>query len=184
MDELDALGPQLCSIARRAIAAELRAEPLELATESRLRAGVFVTLRDRHAGLRGCVGAVTPVTPDVVAETARAAVLAASCDPRFPPVSEEELGLLSIEVSVLGAQELIDDLRELDPYVYGVLVTSSSGRRGLLLPGIPGISQASEQLRAVRLKAGIAPHATVVIHRFAVRKFIEVAPLSARETSS
>lgn len=64
-----------------------------------LRRGAFVTLL-RHGALRGCIGHVANDRPlgEVVREVAVAAALD---DPRFPPVSQDELPGLTIEVSVL-----------------------------------------------------------------------------------
>src|SRR5688500_14484233 len=96
----------LLRIAREAIAVELRGDRLSLAVagydETLTRpAGAFVTLRTADRGLRGCIGSVFPSAP-----LARAVALSASNaafrDPRFPPVSDEELHHLRLEVSVMG----------------------------------------------------------------------------------
>jgi AmmeMemoRadiSam system protein A len=130
---------------------------------------VFVTLRAIDGALRGCVGSVVASQADIVSETARSAVLAATKDPRFPPVSTPELAALLIEVSVLGPEELVSGPSELDPQRYGVIVRDGSGRQGLLLPGISGIDDASAQVDVARRKAGIAPDAAVRLFRFEVR---------------
>jgi AMMECR1 domain-containing protein len=108
-----------------------------------------------------------------VSETARSAVLAATRDPRFPPVSSPELAALSIEVSVLGPEEPIIGPAELDPRRYGVIVRDGNGRQGLLLPDIPGIDEASTQVELARRKAGIEPDASVRLFRFEVSKWDE-----------
>lgn len=106
-----------------------------------------------------------------MSETARSAVLAATRDPRFPPVSTPELEALSIEVSVLGPEEPIAGPAELDPRRYGVVVRDGNGRQGLLLPDIPGIEEAATQVELARRKAGIEPDAVVRLSRFEVRKW-------------
>jgi AmmeMemoRadiSam system protein A len=164
----------LCAVARQAIERWLAgaAEPPP-ADQAAPRHAVFVTLRTADLALRGCMGSLTPVAPDVVAETARSAVLAASSDPRFPPVGLEELADIRIEVSVLLPEQRNVSLEDLDPALYGVVVRDGAGRRGLLLPGIPGIEDAATQLRVARSKAGIPPDRAVTLGRFEVRKFAE-----------
>jgi len=96
--------------------------------------GVFTTLYLRNE-LRGCVGYAMPVAPlyRAVAETARAAAFE---DSRFSPVTQEEAGKLDVSLSVLSP------LFPIHPDAVEVgrhgLVLSQGGRRGLLLPQVPG----------------------------------------------
>jgi uncharacterized protein (TIGR00296 family) len=69
--------------------------------EMQEKAGVFVCLK-KGGELRGCIGTFLPCCDNIAAETARNAVSAATQDPRFPPVSEDELGELSYSVDVLS----------------------------------------------------------------------------------
>jgi AmmeMemoRadiSam system protein A len=176
MPELERIGPSLPAIARRAIEQYLHGEghlPDDPRVASAPRAPVFVTLRAVDGALRGCVGSVVASQENVVRETARSAVLAATRDPRFPPVSSPELSALVIEVSVLGPEQPVTGPSELDPFRYGVIVRDGNGRQGLLLPGIPGIDQAAMQVDVARRKAGIDPEAVVRLFRFEVRKWDE-----------
>jgi AmmeMemoRadiSam system protein A len=172
---LDGVGPRLPEVARRAIARHLGQAVTEEAAEaaSLPRLPVFVTLRERGGALRGCVGSLTAVEPDVRRETARSAVLAATRDPRFPPVTRRQLDALKIEVSVLLPAEAIGGLEQLDPQRYGVIVQDGQGRRGLLLPSVPGVNDANAQVAVARRKAGIEEGASVELRRFEVRKFSE-----------
>lgn len=169
---LTELGPTLPGTARAAISAALTGIPLVL-PEARpdLSYAVFVTLRGARDELRGCVGALTPREPDLVRETARCAVLAAASDPRFPPVTLSELAGLSIAVSVLMPEEPVAELVDLDPRRFGVVVRDESGLRGLLLPEVPGVEDAAQQVAIARRKAGIPAGSRVMLARFAVRKF-------------
>jgi AMMECR1 domain-containing protein len=137
----------------------------------RAKSSGIVTLRNPDGSLRGCIGSVRAMEPDVAAETARSAVLAATRDPRFDRVRLEELDALQIDVSVLLPEEPIRDYRDLDPSRYGVIVRDGNGRQGLLLPDVPGIDDVSTQVDVARKKAGVAESASVVISRFEVRKF-------------
>jgi AmmeMemoRadiSam system protein A len=96
--------------------------------------GVFTTLY-LSGELRGCVGYAMPVAPlyRAVAETARAAAFE---DTRFSPVTREEASNLDVSLSVLSP------LFPIHPDAVEVgrhgLVISQGGRRGLLLPQVPG----------------------------------------------
>jgi AmmeMemoRadiSam system protein B/AmmeMemoRadiSam system protein A len=99
--------------------------------------GAFVTLKE-HGRLRGCIGYTAPIQP--LCNTVRdAAVHAAIKDPRFTPVSEDELSNLSYEISVLSPFQRVLDIKEIEIGKHGLLM-KKGGREGLLLPQV-----ASEQ---------------------------------------
>ncbi len=173
MSTLAGVGPELPGIARAAIAAWLRGDRPVVSARDAPAAPVFVTLRDPDGALRGCIGTTVPTEPDVAAETARSAVLAAARDPRFPPLEADELAGVHIEVSVLLPEEPVTGEEELDPARYGVVVRDGLGRQGLLLPDVPGIDDARAQVAIARRKGGIDPHAPARITRFEVLKFVE-----------
>jgi AmmeMemoRadiSam system protein A len=132
---------------------------------------VFVTLR-KGKELRGCIGTLEPRWPTVAQEIILNAIAAATEDPRFPPVEEEELAQLLYEIDMLAPLESITDESELDPQRYGVAV-EGLGRRGVLLPAIDGISSPSEQVAIAKRKAGLAPDCSVRLYRFEVQRFRE-----------
>jgi AmmeMemoRadiSam system protein A len=135
-------------------------------------AGAFVTLhRASNGELRGCIGTIEPTQESLVNEVINNAISAATRDPRFPPVSQKELGDLRIDVSVLYPAECIESVAELDPKIYGVIV-QRGWRRGLLLPDIEGIDDAQTQVRYARMKAGIGPTEPVELQRFKVEKYV------------
>jgi AMMECR1 domain-containing protein len=58
--------------------------------------------------------------------------------------------------------------------VFGVIVEDETGgRRGLLLPDIPGITDAEQQVEIATRKAGIARGEQVKLYRFKVERFRE-----------
>jgi AMMECR1 domain-containing protein len=71
----------------------------------------------------------------------------------------------------------VESERELDPRRFGVIVSAPDGRRGLLLPGIPQIRTAQEQLLHARHKAGITHDEFVRVERFEIEKFEEPEPV-------
>lgn len=98
-----------------------------------LQSGAFVTIRNQ-AQLRGCIGYV--VGEQSLAETiADIAVKAATQDPRFIPVSSDELDEITIEISVLSQLELLTDVGSIIIGVHG-LYLEGEYHRGLLLPQV------------------------------------------------
>jgi pyruvate formate lyase activating enzyme len=144
-------------------------EPGELTPEMSERAGVFVSLHE-HGQLRGCIGTFEPVQANVAEEIMENAISSATRDPRFPPVTADELDDLEYKVDVLTQPEPVIDVSELDAKRYGVIVESGF-RRGLLLPDLEGVDTVEEQIRICRLKAGIDPNEPVDLYRFEVRRF-------------
>jgi AmmeMemoRadiSam system protein A len=136
------------------------------------RAGAFVTLRTGGDRLRGCIGTLAPTCRNVAEEVIQNAISAATRDPRFPPVTPDELPLLTYGVDVLAPPEPARGPEDLDPARYGVIIETIDGsRRGLLLPRIEGIETAEEQWRAVHMKAGIKVGTPVRVERFTVTRF-------------
>ncbi len=91
-----------------------------------MRRGTFVTLKINNQ-LRGCIGNLTP-DRRLIDSIMENAVNAAFRDPRFPPLSREELDQVQIEISLLtepkpleytNANDLVARLR---PHVDGVIL--------------------------------------------------------------
>lgn len=151
--------------------------------------GVFVTLNVVEGGnamLRGCIGFPYPVKPlgEAVQE---AAVLAASDDPRFVPVSADELGEIVVEVSVLTTPVELDvKQRKGLPARIKVgedgLMISTDTAGGLLLPQVATEQgwDAEQFLDQACLKAGISSDAwllpTTKVQTFQADIFGEKSP--------
>ena len=97
--------------------------------------GAFVTLHRGDGELRGCVGQMRSDRP-LLETVARMAVAAAVEDGRFEPVAEAELDQLSIEISALSPLEPIRP-EDVEVGRHGLLI-GKGGRRGVLLPQVPG----------------------------------------------
>ncbi|UCE78509.1 MAG: AmmeMemoRadiSam system protein A [Nitrospiraceae bacterium] len=142
--------------------------PGSLPPELSEKAGVFVCLK-KNGKLRGCIGTFMPVTENIAQETIRNALAAATQDPRFPPVTKDELPELEYSVDILSAPEKVTDVNQLDPERYGVIVVSGE-KKGLLLPDLDGVNTVEEQLRIARMKAGIMATEKIEIFRFGVQR--------------
>ena len=88
----------------------------------------------------------------------------------FRSVTPDELDQIVISVDVLTSPEPIGNMSDLDPKKYGVIVRSS-GKAGVLLPDLPGIDTAEEQVDIAMRKAGIGPGEPVDLFRFEVRRY-------------
>jgi len=115
----------------------------DVSEKLRTDCGVFVTLNKvsgPNHSLRGCIGFPYSVMP-LVDAVSEAAVSAALRDPRFQPVSLEEMGSVAVEVSVLTPPEkiVVESPGEYPDYVRvgrdGLIVDRGSSR-GLLLPQV------------------------------------------------
>lgn len=118
--------------------------------------GAFVTLMEAGK-LRGCVGYTAAAQP--LYRTVRdTATLAALRDPRFPPVTEDELPQLQYELSVLSSLMKVDDIGRIEMGKHGLLIRNGN-REGLLLPQVP-VEHHWDRTRFLQetcLKAGLAP---------------------------
>ncbi|MGB9709769.1 MAG: TIGR00296 family protein [Infirmifilum sp.] len=193
-------GKFLVSLARRAVEEYLnkaviieppRDTPVKLLEKS----GVFVTLerievnpvtRQARRELRGCIGYPEPLFP-LAEATIRAAVAAATEDPRFPPVTPRELDEIIFEVSVLTKPEplIYSDYKELIGKIKigrdGLLVEHGMAR-GLLLPQVPVEEgwDVEEYLSYACLKAGLPEDfwrsGKLKVYTFQSQIFVEVTP--------
>jgi uncharacterized protein (TIGR00296 family) len=130
--------------------------------------GVFVTINRFCAGtkrLRGCIGLPYPTTP-LAKAVIEAAISASTQDPRFPPVSMNELDQLVFEVSVMTPPELVKADKPTD-YLTNIkvgrdgLIIEHGYNKGLLLPQVPVDLNWNEEefLCQTAMKAGLQPDA-------------------------
>lgn len=148
--------------------------------------GAFVTIHtypDRD--LRGCIGIPLPVMSlkEAIAEGA----VSATRDPRFPPLSKEELDNIVIELTILTKPELIK-VKKPEEYLESIeigrdgLIAEQGYFKGLLLPQVP-VEQnwdKEEFLSNTCMKAGLMPDAwfdsNTKISKFEGQIFTELKP--------
>jgi AmmeMemoRadiSam system protein A len=172
----------LLTFARETIRAQLNGEPLpplpELDTDETGFGGAFVTLK--NAGrLRGCIGRFNPDAD--LTETIQKMALAALTDPRFRslPVTTDELGQITIEISVLSPMQRTNDPLSLELGVHGILIRRGFAS-GCFLPQVATEQRwTKEQFlsRCCAGKAGLAPDAwqepDTEVHLFSAEVFGE-----------
>lgn len=177
--QLPPAGRQITALARAAVEAyvlkRLVIRPGDSPLTSLLSrpSACFVCIKTLGRELRGCIGTIEPVKSTLAEEVIVNAIKAATRDPRFKPLSGDELTSLRYSVDVLGRLEpaVFEDL---DPSVFGVVVTNHSGsRRGLLLPSIEGIGTPGQQVGVAARKAGIKAGEPLKLYRFRTHRFSE-----------
>jgi AmmeMemoRadiSam system protein A len=118
--------------------------------------GAFVTIH-KEGTLRGCIGRMNAM--ETLEKTIRVMALeAAFGDPRFSPLSKDELPLCDIEISVLSPMEICPDPQTVEVGVHG-LYLNCRGHSGVLLPQVP-LEQGWDReayLKHICLKAGLPP---------------------------
>lgn len=177
------LGTTLLTLARNAIAARFGQPAVPVATELpelQEKGATFVTLT-QHGDLRGCIGSLEAWRPllEDVQENARNAAFR---DPRFEPLSADELPVTRVEVSLLTpAEPLIfageaDALAQLRPNVDGVIFTAGHHRSTFLPQVWEQLPEPAEFMARLKQKAGLPATywgPDVRLQRYAVRKWKE-----------
>ncbi|NPA07129.1 MAG: AmmeMemoRadiSam system protein A [Chloroflexi bacterium] len=143
----------------------------------------FVTLT-KHGQLRGCIGSLEPRLP-LALDVQKNAVAAALQDPRFFPVTPDELPEIRVEVSYLTPPKPLpytspeDLLRKLKPGVHGVvLVDPDTGRRATFLPQVwEQLPDPEVFLSHLSMKMGAPPdlwrRKPLDVYVYTVQKFAE-----------
>jgi AmmeMemoRadiSam system protein A len=157
----------LLEIAREAVAQAVRsarAPSLDLSQfppRLREKGASFVTLLGPEGELRGCIGTVEAHSP-LAQDVQRNAVSSALRDPRFFPVSVDELDDLQIELSILTPPQRLeydgpdDLLAKVRPGIDGVII-EKDWRRATLLPSVwEKIPDPVQFLSTLCLKAGLS----------------------------
>jgi hypothetical protein len=137
--------------------------------EMQVKAGAFVSI---HKGkeLRGCIGTIEPQEDNVAQEIVRNAVSAAVADPRFDPITPDELPQLNYSVDILTEPVPVEDMKKLNPKKQGLIVESGQ-RRGLLLPDLEGVETVEYQYQICCAKAGISPEEKTKQYCFEVKRY-------------
>ncbi|NOZ82688.1 MAG: TIGR00296 family protein, partial [Euryarchaeota archaeon] len=162
-------------------------EPPEDAPERlKKKAGAFVTIHTHpERRLRGCIGYPEPHYPLIVA-VIKAAIAAATQDPRFPPLRTGELERCTLELSVLTPPRALEVPPARLPEVVKVgehgIIVEKGLRRGLLLPQVAVEEgwDSQEFLSHGCIKAGLLPDCwfdeDTKVYTFTAQVFSEVSP--------
>ncbi|MCD6581825.1 MAG: AmmeMemoRadiSam system protein A [Desulfuromusa sp.] len=127
----------LLKIAREAIIHQIKNEDYSPTPQEEKalneHSGCFVTItQDGH--LRGCIGNFQSQQP-LYREVTTMAIAAASQDPRFQPMSRDELDNFSVEITALSPLEKIEDTNLIEVGTHGIYIVKGHNR-GVLLPQV------------------------------------------------
>jgi len=151
--------------------------------------GVFVTINKIENGqkdLRGCIGYPYPTNP-LAEAVIDSAISSATSDPRFYPLSLDELDGVVFEVSVLTPPQLVEVEKPIDyPSKIKIgrdgLIIEKGFYKGLLLPQVPiewGWNE-EEFLCQCCIKAGLPPDCWLMkgtkVYKFQAVIFEEESP--------
>ena len=187
-------GKFLVELARKAVKENLTtgkhlAAPQNTPKKLLRQCGIFVTINTIKHGetqLRGCIGYPYPTLP-LVEAVIESAIDAATQDPRFYPLSLNELDNVVFEVSVLTPPEAIT-VQKPDEYVTKIkigedgLIVEKGIFKGLLLPQVPVEWEWDEEefLCQCCIKAGLPPDSWLTkgtkIYKFQAIIFEEETP--------
>jgi hypothetical protein len=179
---IDPLGLSLLTIARNAIEKTFGMETRTVSPHPELSrpATTFVTLT-QGGELRGCIGSLEALRP-LAMDVAENAVAAAFRDPRFAPLTRDELARTRIEVSLLEPAEPLSFTSEaeararLRPGLDGLILTHGK-RRATFLPQVWETLRDPERFLAqLKLKAGLPAHywdEEITLARYGVQKWKE-----------
>ncbi len=187
-------GEYLVRLARRAAENYLTKRqvmkmPTDVSSKLKKKCGVFVTINsvqgDRHQ-LRGCIGIPYPTTM-LVKAVIESAISSSVQDPRFTPMTADELSQVVFEVSVLTPPEPVQVEKPQD-YCNKIevgrdgLIVERTYCKGLLLPQVPVELHWDEEtfLCECCVKAGLQPDSWLLdgtkVYRFQAIIFEETEP--------
>jgi len=187
-------GKYIVRLARRAAETYLTKRqiikvPADAPSKFREKCGVFVTINsvhgDRHQ-LRGCIGLPYPTTT-LVKAVIESAISSSVQDPRFTPMTADELSQVVFEVSVLTPPEPVEVEKPQD-YCNRIkvgrdgLIVERTYSKGLLLPQVPVELNWDEEtfLCECCVKAGLQPDSWLLngtkVYQFQAIIFEETEP--------
>ena len=163
-------GEKAVKFAREVVDRYVKGEKIEdrdLGKKFREKSGAFVTILTYPGrDLRGCIGIPEPIydLKTSIIESAKSATR----DPRFPPLTREELPNIIIEVTILTPPRLIE-VKSPKEYLEKIkigrdgLIVEKGFYRGLLLPQVPVEWKwdVEEFLSQTCIKAGLPPDAWI-----------------------
>ena len=187
-------GDFIVKLARKAVGEYLKTgkvinSPKDAPAKLQQRCGTFVTINSLKQGkeeLRGCIGYPYPTTI-LTQAVIECAISSATQDPRFHPISAEELDHVVFEVSVLTPPEVVnmENTAHLPSKIKvgeDGLIVEKGLYKGLLLPQVAVEYGWDEEdfLCQCCVKAGLPPDSWLVkstrVHKFQAIVFEEKAP--------
>lgn len=174
---------RLLVIAKQAVTYQVRQQAIpeldlgKLSHNLQRHGACFVTL-EVNGALQGCLGTLAAINP-LALEVHQRAIASCSKDTRFKPITESQLPSLSVEVSVLSANQKLQVpseqalCRYLKQHQCGVIL-AEAGKRAVFLPQVwEKLPAPAQFLRHLKLKGGWPAHywsPEMQVYIFHVRK--------------
>jgi AmmeMemoRadiSam system protein A len=140
----------------------LKKNEIELLSDTlKKNRGGFVTINNNKK-LRGCIGYIQPLYP-LYKTVIENAFNSAYCDPRFPPLTEDEINIIHIEISVLSIpikliyKDSDDLLKKIFPFKDGVIIKKDFFSATFLPQVWEQLPEKQEFLNHLCMKAGLKP---------------------------
>ncbi len=178
---------ELVTLARNTVEKFFKTGNLKIKSNKKFKEkrGVFVTISSYPDNeLRGCIGFPYPEYW-LYEAVQKASVEAAFNDPRFSPLTEDELDKIVFEVSVLSLPEKLNGtpdkrIEKIEKDKDGLIIEYGL-RKGLFLPQVwEEIPDKKQFLEALCWKAGLTPDyifdKNTNLYKFNVKAFKEVEP--------
>ncbi|MCX8029798.1 MAG: AmmeMemoRadiSam system protein A [Brevinematales bacterium] len=122
-----------------------------------LQNGVFVTIT-KKGHLRGCIGYILPLR-EFSKLVIDASISSATRDPRFDPLTKDELKDIEIEISVLSEPKKTNSISDIEIGKHGLIVRRGP-YQGLLLPQV-AVEHKWDKITFLQqtcIKAGLSPN--------------------------
>lgn len=139
----------------------------------KMKRSCFVSIHMENNELRGCIGTIEPQETNLFEEIKRNAISAAFHDHRFTPLTADEYLRIKLSVDVLTRPEQIYSFNDLDPGIFGLIISDGKLRKGVLLPSISGIETAQHQIEITKRKAGLEQidNSELLFYRFSSTRY-------------
>jgi AMMECR1 domain-containing protein len=146
----------------------------EIPDALKLKLGCYVTIFDGEGNLRSSYGTPNPKQDYLFHAIIENAVEAAKGDSNTPPIQENELSEISVQVDVLSAPKNVEDISLLKPHKHGLILENKGGEKTIILANQDGISSPEEMVQQAKQQAGISSdekEETLNLHFFTTTKY-------------
>jgi AMMECR1 domain-containing protein len=126
----------------------------KISADLKLKMACFVSIFDSNDTLLSCYGTIDPQTEFLYEEIIQNAAKAAKND-SYESIKNEQLGQIKVVVDVLSALHKVENKAELKPQKHGLVIKTSAGNTGFIMPRKKGIKTVEDQIKFITEENGI-----------------------------